>query len=116
MNIHSHQEGQSEPRCRSYYSATVNNDTSYETLDGNIEVDVVIVGGGFTGVASAIELSEKGYKVALIEANKIGWGATGRNGGQITGSLSGDQAMIRQLKRKIGTQAEEFVWGLRSYD
>ena len=104
---------QSEPRCRSYYSATINNETSYQALEEDIQADVVIVGGGFTGVASAVELSERGYKVVLLEANKIGWGATGRNGGQITGSLSGDQAMIRQLKRKIGTQAEEFVWGLR---
>jgi gamma-glutamylputrescine oxidase len=113
MKNHSNIKGQSEPRCRSYYAETIHNETNYQPLDGDIQVDVVIVGGGFTGVASAVELSERGYKVAILESNKIGWGATGRNGGQITGSLSGDQAMIRQLKRKIGTQAEDFVWGLR---
>jgi gamma-glutamylputrescine oxidase len=113
MDNYSYKAGQSEPRCRSYYAETIRNETSYQPLSEDIQVDVVIVGGGFTGVASAIELSERGYKVAILEANKIGWGATGRNGGQITGSLSGDQAMIRQLKRKIGTEAEDFVWGLR---
>ncbi|MEL7401541.1 MAG: FAD-binding oxidoreductase, partial [Pseudomonadota bacterium] len=71
------------------------------------------VGGGFTGVATAVELSEKGYNVAIIEANKIGWGATGRNGGQVTGSLSGDAAMTRQLRKKIGAEAEDFVWNMR---
>jgi gamma-glutamylputrescine oxidase len=103
----------SEPRSSSYYTATINNETDYPRLEEELQVDVVIVGGGFTGVASALELAEKGYKVAVLESNKIGWGATGRNGGQITGSLSGDKAMTRQLQRKIGTEAEDFVWDLR---
>ncbi|MGS0675311.1 NAD(P)/FAD-dependent oxidoreductase [Shewanella sp. 30m-9] len=103
----------SEPRCNSYYNATINNETDYPELEGEIRVDVVIVGGGFTGVATAIELSEKGFKVAILEANKIAWGATGRNGGQVTGSLSGDQAMTKQLVNCIGTEAEEYVWNMR---
>lgn len=74
---------------------------------------MVIVGGGFTGVATAVELCEKGYKVAIVEANKIGWGTTGRNGGQVTGSLSGDTAMTKQLRNKLGTDAEQFVWNMR---
>jgi glycine/D-amino acid oxidase-like deaminating enzyme len=41
-----------------------------------------VVGGGFTGVATALTLAERGYKVAIVEANRIGWGASGRNGGQ----------------------------------
>ena len=77
-------------RCPSYYSATLNEETDYPTLQGEVSVDVVIIGGGFTGVASAVELAERGLKVAIVESNKIGWGATGRNGGQVTGSLSGD--------------------------
>ncbi len=102
-----------EPRCNSYYNATINNESQYPRLEGEHRVDVVIVGGGFTGVATAVELAEKGFKVAIVEANKIGWGATGRNGGQVTGSLSGDKAMTKQLVNKLGTQAEKFIWDLR---
>ncbi|GIU02078.1 NAD(P)/FAD-dependent oxidoreductase [Shewanella algidipiscicola] len=100
-------------RCNSYYNATINQETDYQSLQGELDVDVVIIGGGFTGVATAVELSEQGYKVAIVEANKIGWGATGRNGGQVTGSLSGDAAMTKQLRNQIGSEAEDFVWNLR---
>jgi glycine/D-amino acid oxidase-like deaminating enzyme len=82
-------------------------------LTGTHNVDVVIIGGGFTGVASAVELAERGIKVAVVEANKIGWGASGRNGGQVTGSLSGDAAMRKQLQKRMGTEAEDFIWHLR---
>ena len=70
-------------RCNSYYTATLTHETDYPTLQGQHRVDVVIIGGGFTGVATAVELAEKGLKVAIVESNKIGWGASGRNGGQL---------------------------------
>ncbi|OLF54566.1 NAD(P)/FAD-dependent oxidoreductase [Pseudomonas chlororaphis] len=100
-------------RCPSYYSATLNQETHYPTLQGNHQVDVVIIGGGFTGVASAVELAEKGLKVAIVESHKIGWGATGRNGGQVTGSLSGDEAMRKQMRRSLGDEVDDFIWQLR---
>ncbi|AZE10696.1 O-acetylhomoserine sulfhydrylase [Pseudomonas chlororaphis subsp. aureofaciens] len=100
-------------RCPSYYSATLNDETAYPTLQGQVSVDVVIIGGGFTGVASAVELAEKGLKVALVESHKIGWGATGRNGGQVTGSLSGDEAMRKQMRRTLGDEVDDFIWQLR---
>ncbi|QTT81924.1 FAD-binding oxidoreductase [Pseudomonas chlororaphis] len=100
-------------RCPSYYSATLNSETAYPTLQGQVSVDVVIIGGGFTGVASAVELAEKGLKVALVESHKIGWGATGRNGGQVTGSLSGDEAMRKQMRRTLGDEVDDFIWQLR---
>jgi len=103
----------SQHRCRSYYSASVRCDTHYPILEEEQEVDVAIIGGGFTGVATAVELAERGFKVGLVEANKIGWGATGRNGGQVTGSLSGDAAMVKQLRQRMGEEAEGFVWNLR---
>jgi gamma-glutamylputrescine oxidase len=103
----------SQPRTGAYYTATVNQESDYPTLEGDLRVDVVVVGGGFTGVNSALELAEQGLKVALVEENKIAWGATGRNGGQITGSLSGDEAMRKQMRKSIGEDAEDFVWGLR---
>jgi glycine/D-amino acid oxidase-like deaminating enzyme len=100
-------------RTNSYYTATLNNDTPYPTLQGQVSVDVVIIGGGFTGVATAVELAERGLKVAIVEANKIGWGASGRNGGQVTGSLSGDEAMRGQMRKRLGDEVDDFIWQLR---
>ncbi|WP_010485493.1 NAD(P)/FAD-dependent oxidoreductase [Pseudomonas sp. S9] len=100
-------------RCKSYYTATLNQETNYPRLQGQVSVDVVIIGGGFTGVASAVELAERGLKVAIVEAKKIGWGATGRNGGQVTGSLSADGAMRKQMRNKLGSEVDDFIWGLR---
>lgn len=100
-------------RSPSYYSATIERETNYPTLEGEQHVDVAIIGGGFTGVASAVELAERGLKVALVETHKIGWGASGRNGGQITGSLSGDAAMRKQMRATLGENVDDFIWHLR---
>ena len=62
----------------SYYAATRNYSKDYPTLRGEQHADVVVVGGGFTGVSAALHLVERGYSVALIEGNRIGWGASGR--------------------------------------
>jgi len=103
----------SEQRCGAYYSATINKESNYPQLSGDLEVDVAIIGGGFTGINTALELAERGYSVAVIEQNKIAWGATGRNGGQVTGSLSGDAAMQKHMRKTIGSEADDFVWNLR---
>lgn len=60
-------------RAPSYYSATLNDPTEYPQLKGTVQVDVAIIGGGFTGVATAVELAERGLKVAIVETNRIGW-------------------------------------------
>ncbi len=54
----------SSQRCNSYYTASLNEETAYPRLEGEQRVDVVIIGGGFTGVATAVELAERGFKVA----------------------------------------------------
>ena len=100
-------------RAPSYYSATLNEETHYPSLQGQVSVDVAIIGGGFTGVATAVELAERGLKVAIVETHKIGWGATGRNGGQVTGSLSGDAAMRKQMRNTLGEEVDDFIWHLR---
>ena len=100
-------------RIDNYYNSTRNDFTEYPVLNGEKRVDVVIIGGGSTGVSTAVELAERGVSVALIEANRIGWGASGRNGGQITGSLSGDAAIVKQLKKSIGSEAVDVVRMLR---
>lgn len=99
--------------CNNYYANSLNDHDVYPSLEGEYRVDVAIVGGGLTGVATAVELSEKGLKVAIIEANRIGWGATGRNGGQVTGSLSGDKAILKHMRPKMGDAADDFLWHLR---
>ena len=100
-------------RDASYYTATLERETSFPRLQGEVCVDVAIVGGGFTGVATAVELSERGLKVGLVETKKIGWGASGRNGGQVTGSLSGESAMRKQLRATSGAEVDDFIWRLR---
>ena len=86
----------------SYYAATANQSTDYPQLEGDINVDVVVVGGGFSGVNTALELAERGYQVALLEARRIGWGASGRNGGQIIGGYATDE--LDQFKKTIGVE------------
>jgi len=103
----------SQPRCQSWYNATIRDETDYPPLRGDLQVDVAVIGGGFSGVNTALELAERGFSVAILEANKVAWGATGRNGGQVTGSLSGDVAMTRALRGRLGAEAEDYVWRMR---
>ena len=67
----------------SYYTATMNRPQEHPALQGELRTDVCVIGGGYTGLSSAIHLAERGYSVALLEAERIGWGASGRNGGQL---------------------------------
>ena len=86
----------------SHHAATLGEAPRHAPLREALRVEVAIVGGGLTGVATALGLAERGVSVALLEARRIGWGASGRNGGQVSGSLSGDTAMLRQLSRRVG--------------
>jgi glycine/D-amino acid oxidase-like deaminating enzyme len=67
----------------SYYAASSLPQPEYPPLQGELNCDVCVVGGGFSGLNTAIELAERGLNVILLEARKIGWGASGRNGGQL---------------------------------
>ncbi|MDU6412325.1 MAG: FAD-binding oxidoreductase [Yersiniaceae bacterium] len=78
----------------SYYAATANAHEPWPQLAGSVECDVCVVGGGFTGLSSALYLTEAGYDVVLLEAVRVGWGATGRNGGQVVNSFSRDVDVI----------------------
>lgn len=93
----------------SYYSATVNEITDYPELAEAISVDVCVVGAGFTGVATALTLAERGYSVALLEANRVGWGASGRNGGQLINGISG----LAKVQKKYGEGVADMLWELR---
>lgn len=89
----------------SYYAATANPSTARPPLDGDIEADVCIVGGGFTGVVTGLTLAELGYKVVILEGAKIGWGASGRNGGQIINGFSREIEYIENTVGKEGANA-----------
>jgi glycine/D-amino acid oxidase-like deaminating enzyme len=100
---------QQQEHPRSWYAATVNEVTAYPELEGEIAADVCVVGAGFTGVATALTLAERGHAVALVEANRVGWGASGRNGGQLINGISG---LARVLKRH-GPEVADRLWALR---
>ena len=81
----------------SYYEASVVRPPAAAALKGRIAADVGVVGGGYAGLSAALELAARGYSVALLEARRIGWGASGRNGGQVIVGYAGQGAMERQL-------------------
>jgi gamma-glutamylputrescine oxidase len=75
----------------SYYEATGHPAPQRATLQGNITADVCVVGGGLAGISTALELAERGYHVVLLEARRVGWAASGRNGGQALIGFASDQ-------------------------
>lgn len=92
----------------SYYAATANWRTDYPQLAGDQRCDVAVVGAGFTGVSTALHLAERGFDVALIEANRVGWGASGRNGGQLIDGIV-EAEKIETIRRQFGQSAAEAV-------
>lgn len=90
----------------SYYAASARLPEAYPKLLGSTRADVAILGGGFTGVNTAIELADRGFSVVLLEARRIGWGCSGRNGGQV---ITGMAAWSR-LRRNLGERAAREVW------
>ena len=93
---------------QSYYAATANWLTDYPVLAGEHRCDVAVVGAGFTGLSTALHLAERGYDVALIEANRVGWGASGRNGGQLIDGMV-EVERINEIGRKYGESAASIV-------
>jgi len=93
----------------SFYKNTVKPHNSKDILEDYLEVDVCIIGGGLTGVSSALHLAKKGYKVAICESRLIGWGASGRNGGQLGNGMRKDQFF---LEEKLGIDHAKELWNL----
>ncbi|MDI7924411.1 NAD(P)/FAD-dependent oxidoreductase [Ferirhizobium litorale] len=75
-----------------------------QRMEGSLEVDVAIVGGGYTGLSSALHLAENGLKVAVLEAREIGYGASGRNGGQVNPGFKLDP---HEVAGRYGVEAGE---------
>ena len=102
------------PHVKSYYAATANQNLSYDQLSSNIRTQVCVIGGGFTGLNTAINLAKKDYDVVLIESEKIGWGASGRNGGQLISGFSfSDHFENKGIERDI---QQMWLLGAKSAD
>ena len=83
-----------------YYTATKKYNLSFPTLDADIEADVVVIGGGFSGINTALELAEKGItNIVVLEGRYLGFGGTGRNGGQIMAGIGHD---LDKIKNQVG--------------
>ena len=91
----------------SYYEATRSLQIDAPELAENLKVDVVVIGGGLTGSATALCLAEKGVSVALIESRHFGWGASGRSGGQIINGYGVEQSAIEKL---VGMDIARTLW------
>ncbi|MEQ6289546.1 NAD(P)/FAD-dependent oxidoreductase [Vogesella sp. GCM10023246] len=96
----------------SYYAYSANPSPERPALRGSLRADVCIIGAGYTGISTALHLAEAGFKVVVLEAARVGWGASGRNGGQIVNSYSRDIDVIEarhgaDTARKLGAMAFE---------
>lgn len=93
----------------SYYTATANRQLQLPGLEEDIVVDVCIIGAGYTGLSSALHLAERGYQVAVLEAERVAWGASGRNGGQCS---IGQRLPQEELEKRFGREEARRLWDL----
>lgn len=104
----------------SWYAATANRLAPFGSLNGDVRADVCIVGAGYTGLSAALHLAEAGLSVVLLEAHRVGFGASGRNGGQLGSGQRLDQQGLEALMGdpeaaklwQLGEQAKDLVKGL----
>ncbi len=101
--------------ARSYYLATAKPFASLPALTEEIEVDLAVVGGGCTGLSAALHAAQAGARVALVEGGRIGWGASGRNGGQmIPGLRKGAAGLVKAFGRERARALFDLAVGARS--
>jgi gamma-glutamylputrescine oxidase len=91
----------------SYYAATAHPAPPRPSLTGSLDCDVCVVGGGIAGCSTALHLAERGFNVALLEEHRVGWGASGRSGGQALFGLAPGQAKIERL---LGADTARALW------
>lgn len=91
-----------------YYTATKKYDLSFPSLEQDIDVDIVVIGGGFSGINTALELAEKGItNIAVLEGKYLGYGGTGRNGGQIMAGIGHD---LNAIKKDVGEEGLKTIF------
>ena len=93
----------------SYYAEHATQLEKFQCLKSEIRADVCVVGGGFTGLSTALHLAQSGYKVAILEAQRIGFGASGRNGGQVSGGQRMDQEGLEAI---LGDEHAKELWDI----
>ena len=93
----------------SYYAATRAEFAPCPALQGEVRADVCIVGAGYTGLSAALHLAEKGLSVVVLEAHRVGFGASGRNGGQVGSGQRQDQVW---LEKTVGREDAHKMWAL----
>ncbi|HIG66343.1 MAG TPA: FAD-binding oxidoreductase [Porticoccaceae bacterium] len=93
----------------SYYTASSPARPSFKPLDGEEVADICIVGAGYTGLSSALHLAKRGYKVVLLEAETVAFGASGRNGGHVGTGMNMDQ---QDIERRFGREVAHSLWNM----
>ncbi|GGB04164.1 NAD(P)/FAD-dependent oxidoreductase [Allosediminivita pacifica] len=93
----------------SWYAATTEALPPFPALEGEASADVCVVGGGYTGLSAALHLAEAGLSVVLLEAHRVGFGASGRNGGQLGSGQRRDQ---QELEAMVGRDTARRFWEL----
>ncbi|GEO82428.1 NAD(P)/FAD-dependent oxidoreductase [Pararhodospirillum oryzae] len=93
----------------SYYTATATPLPSFPILEGTVKADVCVVGGGYTGLSAALHLARQGRDVVLLDAHRVGWGASGRNGGQVG---SGQRVAQDVLAGLVGSDDAQALWAM----
>jgi len=93
----------------SWYAASAAPLPEQPVLEGAVQADVCILGAGYTGLTAALELAEAGYRVVVVEAQRVGWGASGRNGGQ---AIVGYGCEQDTLERLLGPEQARLLFDL----
>lgn len=99
----------------SWYTATAIGAQPRPRLQESLRADVCVIGAGYTGVSAALHLAERGYKVIVLETARIGWGASGRNGGEL---FIGQRKHQHELEARFGAERARQLWelGLEAVD
>ncbi|WP_269530976.1 FAD-binding oxidoreductase [Chitinimonas sp. BJYL2] len=98
-----------QPYPASYYAASVADAPLRPALHGEVQADVCVVGAGYTGLYTALRLAEAGKRVVMLDASRVGWGASGRNGGQ---AILGFSCDMPPIEAQLGRDEAMQIWQL----